>query len=82
MRFHTYYFDRHTLLHMLAKAGFAPVDVHFPKKYWHLGYIARKAAAVLPTAAPISDAINKLGIGRAMVPVRPRDIIGIIAQKV
>ncbi|MCP4229024.1 MAG: class I SAM-dependent methyltransferase [bacterium] len=82
MRFHTYYFDRHTLLRMLAKAGFAPVDVHFPKKYWHLGYIARKVAAVLPVAAPISKAIDGLRIGRAMIPVRPRDIIGVVAQKV
>ncbi len=82
MRFHTYYFDRHTLLRMLANAGFAPVDVHYPKKYWHLGYLARKAAAVLPIAAPVSNVIDKLGIGRLMIPVKPRDIIGVIAQKV
>ncbi len=82
MRFHTYYFDRHTLLRMLARAGFAPVDVHYPKKYWHLGYMTRKAAAVLPAATPVANIIDKLGIGRVLIPIKPRDIIGVIAQKV
>lgn len=81
MRFHTYYFTRSSLMRMLRRTGFEPVDVHRPVKTWSLAYLTRKATAFVPQLALAERALAPSGLGAVNVNVNLRDILGVVARK-